>query len=380
MKIALVGLTHPFRGGIAHYTTLLCKALRQRHDVRFYSLSRQYPEFLFPGKTQRDESAQALVVDNEACLDSIQPFSWWSTASRIAREGAELALFSWWHPFFGPSFGTVARSLRRRGIPSCFLCHNVVPHETSQVDRLLSRYALGSSTNFITHSATDADNLRQLLPGARVLQNPHPSYDAFAETELPTPDEARRRLDLPAEKKLLLFFGYVRPYKGLDVLLAAAEQLDADRYHLVVVGEFYESPDRYAAAIERLRRRGQLTLVDRYVANEEIPGFFQAADLVIVPYLTATQSGIVQMAYGFERPVVATTAGGLPETVVEGETGHLVPPGDPEAIAAAVRRHFERPAAHYRDGISRQRARYSWERMVETIEQAASSARNGAPG
>jgi glycosyltransferase involved in cell wall biosynthesis len=241
----------------------------------------------------------------------------------------------------------------------------VIPHETSRIDRALSRYAFGGAAAFITHSEEDAANLRRLRPGARVVQNPHPTYDVFAAGEMPAAQGGTRG------RRNLLFFGFVRPYKGLEHLLRAMLELGPE-HHLVVVGEFYEPREKYAALLDALSARGQLTLVDRYVPNEEVPSWFGMADLVIVPYLNATQSGIVQMAYGFGLPVVATRVGGLPEVVEDGRTGYLVPPGDAGALAAAIRRYFdEADPARFRQAIEAQREKYSWDRMVDTIEAIA---------
>jgi glycosyltransferase involved in cell wall biosynthesis len=196
----------------------------------------------------------------------------------------------------------------------------------------------------------------------------------------PVPEtEAKRRLQLTG-KRVLLFFGFVREYKGLDVLLEAVQQLDpAEGHHLLVVGEFYDDRARYRAALDNLTQRGQLTLVDRYVPNEEIGLYFAAADLVAVPYLSATQSGVIQIAYGFGKPVVATAVGGIPEVVAEGRTGFLVPPGDAAAIADAVRRYFAAgDAAAFRREIARENRRYSWEAMVDTVERAHAAARGAA--
>jgi len=379
LKIALVGLTYPFRGGISHYTTLLFRALSARHDVRLYALYRQYPKLLFPGKTQIDLSNESLQVPHQACIDSINPYTWVATAVRVARYRPDLVLYSWWHPFFAPSFGSIAHLARLLGgTPSCFLCHNALPHESSRLDRILLRYVFSAGRVFITHSQQDHDDLRALRPDAIVRQNPHPTYDVFARQQPPAADEAQRKLGLDG-KRVLLFFGFIRAYKGLDVLLEAVHRLEADKgYHLVVVGEFYEDAEKYRPALDALRRRGQLTLVDRYVPNEEVPLYFSAADVVMIPYLSATQSGIIQIAYAFGKPVVATTVGGIPEVVEDRSTGYLVPAGDPGAMVDAVRHYFE--AADRREmaqAIERHNEKYSWERMVETVEQAWSDVVNG---
>jgi glycosyltransferase involved in cell wall biosynthesis len=371
LNLALVGVTHPFRGGISHYSTLLCRALRERHTVRFYSLYRQYPALFFPGRSQIDESAAALAVDHEPTIDSCNPYTWLRTARRIIRQRPDLLVISWWHPFFAPAFGTIAHLARRAGIPSCFLCHNAVPHERSPVDRALLRYAFSAARVFIVHSRQDHDDLLELRPRATVLHHPHPSYAVFAGADTVPETEAKRRLQLTG-KRVLLFFGFVREYKGLDVLLEAVQQLDpAEGHHLLVVGEFYDDRARYRAALDNLTQRGQLTLVDRYVPNEEIGLYFAAADLVAVPYLSATQSGVIQIAYGFGKPVVATAVGGIPEVVAEGRTGYLVPAGDAAAIANAVRRYFtEGDPEEFRREIAAENRRYSWDAMVDTVERA----------
>jgi glycosyltransferase involved in cell wall biosynthesis len=240
------------------------------------------------------------------------------------------------------------------------------------VDRVLLRYAFGSAAAFVTHSEQDRRDLERLRPGALVQLNPHPTYAAFATQATPSSAEARRRLGLEG-RRVLLFFGFVRAYKGLDVLLDAVRRLPPeDGYHLVVVGEFYDDPSRYAQALGALRGEGRVTLVDRYVPNEDVGLYFVAADLVMVPYLSATQSGVIQIAYGFGKPVVATTVGGIPEVVEEGGTGYLVPPGDPAAMAGAVRRYFdEADRERFRARIAAASDRYSWERMVERIEEIA---------
>lgn len=377
MKIALVGLTHPFRGGISHYTTLLCRALREKHEVRFFSLKRQYPGFLFPGATQMDNSAVPFQVANTPCLDSMNPLSWIVTFNNIRKFEPDFILFSWWHPFFAPAFGSVAflAGIFAR-IPSCYLCHNVFPHDPSPLDKILLRYAFFSARVFITHSQTDADNLKRLRPAALVHKASHPSYDAFASMNRISEPDAKARLGLTG-KRVLLFFGFVRKYKGLHCLLEAMAVLEPEEgYHLLVVGEFYQDKKEYSGNLDLLAGRNQITLVDRYVPNEDVPLYFSAADLVVLPALTATQSGIIQIARGFLKPVIATNVGGLPEAIADGKTGFLVPPSDPKALAMAIRNYFSgNRKEDFQRNIAREKAAHSWDRMVQTITEAGMEAK-----
>ncbi|MCF6290872.1 MAG: glycosyltransferase [Desulfobacterales bacterium] len=369
MKIALVGLTHPFRGGISHYTTLLCRTLQEKHEVEFYTLKKQYPVFLFPGTTQMDSSKESLTVDNIPCLEPMNPLSWIAAHKKIRAQAPDFILFSWWHPFFAPCFGTLARLAKFAKIPSCFLCHNVLPHEQSLLDRLLLRYALRAAPVFITHSARDRDSLLTIIPRARVLVNPHPGYTAFSGDHAPSRAEARAALGLSG-RKVLLFFGLIRKYKGLRFLLDAMTELPAEEgYHLLIVGEFYEDRAEYRQAVELLQDRGQLTLVDRYVANEEIGNYFRAADILAAPYATASQSGVIQMAYGFQVPVLASRVGGISEAVADGVTGLLVEPGNPHEIAAAAKRFFSDTDTPFHENISRENEKNSWQHLVNTIEE-----------
>lgn len=371
MRIALVGLTHPFRGGISHYTTLLCHALMERHHVRFFAFNRQYPNLLFPGKTQKDASPPIIRVPNDPCLDSINPLSWLLTLKKIISFRPDFILFSWWHPFFAPAFGTMAYlSWWLARIPSCYLCHNIYPHERTRPDRILLRYAFGSAQGFITHSQRGCEQIQRRYPHRPVYKAHHPDYGAFAGGAQIPMSRARERLGLSG-KRILLFFGVVRKYKGLNYLLKAMQWLPpSDGYHLVVAGEFYEDIGTYRSELKRLLDKGQLTLVDRYVPNAEVGCYFSAADLVVLPYLSINQSGVLQMAYGFLKPVIATTVGGIPEVVTDGSTGYLVPPGDSQAIAMAVERFFVHPDRDlFQKNIQRHTAVNTWDDMVRSVEK-----------
>jgi len=374
MKVAILGPTYPHRGGIAHYTTLLARAFAERigtESLSMVSFRRLYPGILFPGTTQFDESAEALrpPVEPAAMLDSIAPHTWFAAGRRLLETKADLVVVPWWHPFFGPSLGAAARAARPRGAAGpkrIFLCHNVEPHEATPLDRALSAYGLGAADGFLVHARAEEARLTRRAHGRPIRVHPHPTYEVFSRTP---PDRDAARTTIGARGKTILFFGYVRPYKGLADLLEALRLARPDSWDtLLVVGEFYEPRERYAVALDDPALRGKVKVVDRYVANEEVATYFAAADVVALPYRSATGSGIAQVAYGAGVPVIATRTGGLEEVVEEGKTGLLVPPEDPAAFARAVERYFDGDlAAPLREGVARVRARYSWGALVDAL-------------
>jgi glycosyltransferase involved in cell wall biosynthesis len=374
LRVCLVGPAYPYRGGISHYNTCLAEELSKRHEVHIINFTRLYPEFLFPGKTQYDESESALTVRSERIVDSMNPFTWIRAGLTIARMKPDLVIVQWWHPYFALALFTICHIVRlARRRTTVFLCHNVVPHERSRIDRMLSRLAFTAPRGFIVQSTEDRDNLRAIRPHAPVLVHPHPIYDFFRRGDL-TRAEARCRIGA-GPGPVLLFFGYVRPYKGLRFLLTAMPEIrERTGAELFVVGEFYEDRAPYDALVHEHDLVDCVRFVDRYVDNEEVETFFVASDLVVLPYISATQSGIVQIALAFDRPVIVTGVGGLPEVVAPGKTGFIVPPSDPGALAAAVGRFFdegwsERMAPHF----AAERERFSWRRMVDAIEELVGS-------
>lgn len=371
MKVALLGPTHPYRGGIAHYTTLLARAFAARHDVAMISFSRLYPGFLFPGATQFDASGEAIAppVPAERVVDSLLPWTWLAAGRRLRRLAPDLLIVPWWHPFFGPSLGAAARAARPRGESGpkrVFLCHNVEPHEPAPGLRALAAYGLGAADGFLVHARSEAKRLTRYAGDRPVRVHPHPSYEVF---HAAAPDREGARAALGARGRTILFFGYVRPYKGLADLLAALALARPDSWDLLyVVGEFYEPRERYAEALAHPALRGKVRVVDRYVANEEVAAYVAAADVVALPYREATGSGIAQVAFGGGTPVIATRTGGLEEVVEEEVTGLLVPPGDPSALARAVERYFdEEMAPRLREGVARARGRFTWEALTEAL-------------
>jgi len=377
-RIAVVGPMHPYRGGIAHFTEMTVTGLAERgHDVRPVSFSRQYPELLFPGETQYEPDADAPPAVREAprLLDSVNPLSWVRTGLHLRDAAPDAVVFQYWMPFFAPACGTVARILRWAGIPSLAVVHNALPHERHVGDATLSRFFLRACAGHVVLSDTVAEDTRRLAgPTARLEQIAHPVYERFGDP-VPTA-EARAALDLPPDAPVLLFFGFVRQYKGLHVLLGAMPEI-ADALpdvHLVVAGEPYDDAARYRALIDRHDLQDRVTWHDEYVPSEAVPRYFGAADLVVQPYVSATQSGVAQIATHFEVPMIVTDVGGLAEDVPDEEAGFVVPPENPPALAEAVVRFFRDDwTGRLGDGMREQKRRQQPERLYEAIERLVRS-------
>lgn len=369
VKICVVGPSYPLRGGIAHYTSLLCNALSSRHEVKLISFNRLYPSFLFPGKTQQDTSSIPIKAESEPIIDSMSPLTWFAAARRIREFAPDIVIAQWWHPMFAAQYATVLRG-RPKSSRLVFVCHNVIPHESSGPMLRMARLALKQGDSFVVHSEEDQRNLLRLIPGADVLRSHHPTYDVF-NTGSWDRDTCRRELGLHGN--VILFFGLVRKYKGLIHLIRAMpnviSRMDAT---LMVVGEFYDKKEPYLDEIRSLGIAGKVRIVDEYVPNEEVGKYFTAADVVALPYVSATQSGIIQIAFGFGKPVIATAVGGLPDVVADGKTGILTPPEDPEALAEAIVSYFDRGLAdEFASNIASTMNEFSWSRMVELIEGIA---------
>jgi len=369
MKIIIVGPVYPLRGGIAHYIALLAAHLRQRHEVEIVSFKRQYPKLLFPGKTQEEKGGAAPPVRSEALIDSVNPINWIGVALKIRRRRPDLVVFKYWLPFFAPCFGTIAAIARWQANTKVLcICDNIIPHERRLGDRLTTRYFFRFVDYFIVQSSVVEKELKQFVPNARYQKVSHPIYEIFGDAV--GKEEARRKLGITAER-MILFFGYVRPYKGLPILLEAMPSIlkEIDLL-LYVVGEFYEREEKYTHQIKRLCIEKNVRIIPDYVPNEQVALFFSACDIVVLPYVSATQSGIVQIAYQFDKPVIATDVGGLAEVVLDAATGFIVPAKDSEALARAVVKFYtEKKEQEFVENVRRQKAAYSWERLIHAIEE-----------
>jgi len=374
MRIAVVGPTYPFRGGISHYNTLLCDHLRERHEVRLFSFRRQYPRWLFPGMSDRDPSQHSIRTPNTPTLDSLNPLTWWLTAQHIVAFRPDLLILHWWVTYWALPFAVITAGVSRRGIPVLYLCHNVFPHERKPWDRFLTRLAMSRACRFIVMAKSEEQRIKDLLPGATVYRTLLPGGIGVAEAEHSvSPEEARQQLGLDPDKPVALFFGFVRPYKGLRFLLDAMPRVLAKmEMHLLVAGEFWDGKGEYQEIIERLGLGNSVTIVDRYVRNEEISVFFSAADVVVLPYVSVTQSAVVQLAFAFGKPVITTAVGDLPDVVQHRETGFVVSPGDSNALADALTCFFANGwGESMRAKILSRQPIYSWTHLGALLEDIA---------
>ncbi len=340
--MVLIGPVYPYRGGIAHFTTMLGHALEEEHDLRVISFRRQYPRWLYPGKTDRDPSAHPLTIPAEFLLDPLKPWTWIRTARCIRQWGPSVVVIQWWTTFWAPALGVLARLLRREDRRILFLAHNVIPHEPRPWDRPLARFALSGGTTWVVMSAGQRALLQEVLPGAVCQLCAHPAYQAPAGRVQDRPT-ARRDLGIPSDAETILFFGLVRPYKGLGDLLRAVEILHRQGrpVHLVIAGEFWENRKRYLARIAELGI-GDCTLVhDKYIPDEEIGTYFLAADVLAAPYRGGSQSGVVQLAAGYGLPCVVSSGG--PDARPGSEAALITASaGDPPALARAVSELLDR--------------------------------------
>ncbi|MCR5421501.1 MAG: glycosyltransferase [Lachnospiraceae bacterium] len=373
-KWVLIGPVYPYKGGISHYTGLLYRALSKHKEVEMISYKMQYPKFLFK-KEQRDYANDTFKVkDTRFLINTANPFNILKVAKGIVKMKPDKVIIQWWHPYFAPCYRIMISRLKRAGIPVTYICHNVFPHERFPLDKQLTAMALKKADNYILHANGEVKDLLSIKKDADYKVQVHPTYSAFNFENMDS-DTARNRLGIDKTIKLMLFFGFVREYKGLKHLLNAVSILK-ERYYedaeempvLYVVGDFDGNKDEYLAIIENKSIGNMVRIIDGYVPDKEVEKYFSAADLVVLPYESATQSGIVQIAYGFKKPVIVTDVGGLPEVVEDDVTGMIVKAFDDEALAGAIYKYFkEDKKASYTGGIKEREYRFSWDRMVEAL-------------
>ena len=369
MKIVMVGPVYPYKGGIPHYMGMMCKTFAKKHDVITLSYKLQYPKFMYK-KEQKDYESDTFKVENtDYCINTANPFNWIAIASKINKLSPDLVVFQWWHPYFAPCYQTICGLLKTKEI--LFVCHNVFPHERFPLDRLLTKMTLRKGKYYIVHSKLDEKDLLSLNNKACYKRAVIPTYNVFNKQHM-SKTNARKKLNASQDEFVLLFFGLVREYKGLKHLLKAVSGIKdkISNVRLYVVGDFAGEKNNYLEIIKNLEIEDYITIEDAYVSDDEIEKYFAAADMVILPYESATQSGIVQIAYEFFKPVVVTEVGGLPEVVVDGQTGYVVPPFDSEALSDAIVRYYEcQDKKKFEVGIKSEAYKFSWDRMNEVLDE-----------
>jgi D-inositol-3-phosphate glycosyltransferase len=371
LKVLSIGPAFPLRGGIANFNLALSKEFaRSGHVTEIISFSYQYPRFLFPGKTQLEEGQAPSDIKIRSLISSVSPFSW-SRTFRYARIfDPDLVIVHYWMPFMAIPLGRILRRIQRRGQSKVIaVTHNIIPHEKFAGWKALTRYFLKSCDGFITMSKTVSEDLVALRRNAQYALIPHPVYDIFGERV--SRQSAAEFLRLPLSGNYILFFGLIRKYKGLELLLKAMPYITSQikDIKLIIAGEFYSGKHEYFNLINDLQIIEHVHIIDRFIPAEEVKYYFSLADLVVQPYISATQSGITQIAYQFEVPMVVTDVGGLAELVPDGKVGYVVPV-DYRQVARVVIDFFEfNRSGQFRDGIKEQKEKYSWENMVKGIQE-----------
>lgn len=370
MKIIIVGPAHPYRGGIAAFTDRLAtEFVAEGADVTLYTFTLQYPSFLFPGKTQYSDAAPPENIKIFRKINSLNPFTWIKTAKEIRSKNPDIVIFAYWMSFFAPCYAKMAKIISKNKNTRCIgLVHNMMPHEKSFVDRFFSPCFVKSMDAFVALSKSVLEDVSRLDKKSKPkLFSPHPLYDHYGDKE----DKALALSGLYLDDKYdyLLFFGLIREYKGLDLLLKAMadERLDKYPLKLIVAGEFYDKKEPYLQMIDNHNINSKVIICDRYIPDEEVKNFFNLADMVVQPYRSATQSGVTQVAYHFEKPMLVTDVGGLREIVPDGKVGYVVEP-KPDKIADAICDFYDNDRKElFENNIVEEKKRYEWSKMTAVI-------------
>lgn len=387
-KVIIIGPAHPLRGGLATFNHRLAKAFADSgYDASIWSFSLQYPSFLFPGKSQYTDDPAPEKITIHTRINSVNPLNWIRVGNAIAKEVPDIVVVRYWLPFMGPALGTILRRVRKNKRTKIIcIADNIIPHEKRPGDTPFTRYFIKACDGFITMSEKVFADLRTFTQKPALLV-PHPLYDTFG-----TPvsrEAARSHLQLPADEKIILFFGFIRKYKGLDLLLEAVSVIsgqtsatrhqqpdisgqisDIGSFKLLIAGEFYEDEAVYQAQIDKLGIRDLLILKTEFIPDSEVKYYLCAADLLVQPYRNATQSGVTPLAYYFEKPMVVTNVGGLPALVPHMKSGLVAEP-EARSIADAIAEYFRLGETHFIPHLRSEKEKYSWDHLVNAIADLA---------
>lgn len=371
MKICILGPAHPLRGGIASFNERLALQFQNEgHQVDVITFSLQYPNLLFPGKTQFSDAKAPENIHIEVLVNSINPLNWIKTAIKINAKNYDFLIVRYWTPFLAPCLGTIAKLVKNKNKTKVIcLVDNIIPHEKHFFDSILTRYFIRGIDGFVTMSQSVLEDLKSFHVKVPITLTPHPMFDNFGEKV--TREEALQTLDLSPDYRYFLYFGLIRSYKGLDLLLDAFADEKIKKYpvKLIVAGEFYEDSTPYFAQIEKHNLSENLVLKTEFIPNDLVAHYFCAADLVILPYKNATQSGVTQIAYHFSKPMLVTNVGGLPEIVPDGKCGYAVKP-QVEDIRNAILDFLENDKkSFFIEGLESEKERFQWDKMSNTFYQ-----------
>ena len=322
-KVIIIGPAFPYRGGIANFNnSLAIEYKKQGADVKVYSFSLQYPSFFFPGKTQYENGNPPENIEIIPVINSINPFNWFKVVRSIKKENPDYVIFRYWLPFMAPALGTIAKLLRKT-TKIFAITDNVIPHEKRFGDYFLTKYFISKCDAFLTLSSSVLDDLKKFTKSEEKIFIPHPIYDSFG--DVVDKKIAKKNLGLEKDGKHLLFFGFVRKYKGLDIMfeVMAEKRIQELGIKLIVAGEFYDNKQEYISKIKELNISDYVILKSDFIPEEEVRNYFCASDLITQTYRTATQSGVTQIAYHFERPMLVTNVGGLAEIVPHNKVGYI---------------------------------------------------------
>ena len=372
-RIIIVGPAYPYRGGIADFNERLSREFqREGHEVTIYTFTLQYPGFLFPGKTQYSTSPAPADLNIERKVNSINPINWIKVGREIRRQRPDIVMIRFWLPFLAPCLGTIARVVRRdKRIKVVALLDNVIPHERRIGDRLFARYMIKSVGGYVAMSDSVLKDAKSFDDTKPCSLTPHPLYDNFGDKV--SRDEAIAHLRLDAGQRYILFFGLIRDYKGLDLLLRAFadKRLRGKNVKLLVAGEFYSNAERYEQLEQELELAQHIVWCKEFIPADEVRYYFAVADLVAQPYKSATQSGITQIAYHFERPMLVTDVGGLAEIVPHGKVGYVVKPNADDIADALVDFINHKQDSDFSTGIAEEKIKYTWDKMTATLIDVA---------
>lgn len=373
-KIIIIGPAYPLRGGLASYNELLASKLQESgHEVKIVTFSLQYPRLLFPGETQYSEAVQPAGLTIEARINSVNPLNWYQVGSSIQEEKPDLVILRYWMPFMAPCLGTISRIIRKNKYTKVIaITDNIIPHESRMGDQLLTRYFLNSCDGFVTMSKAVLEDLASLNNSKPALFNPHPMYENFGKAT--DKASAKQQLGLESNQDYVLFFGFIRKYKGLDILLQAFadERIQALGLKLIIAGEYYENPAPYQALIQQLNLKHAIVPVNHYIPDHEVAHYFNAADLVAQTYRSATQSGVTQIAYYYETPMLVTDVGGLAELVPHQKVGYVTSQSPQEIADSILDFYTQKREKSFVKNIQQERKKFTWESMIKTLFRAAS--------